>query len=233
MTRKNRQQKIAIFLAIAMLIQIPLLFLYMIRFLNSLVIPALFGCLISFTIGSIFLSIIYFYKPPKTEDHNKGLALQNIFKSLDNAWFRKQVETHLIFGPISKYIKLSWLLITLIIGYFFFALIRTNNSFLHFSFSYFKTWWIALFILFTFSPIPKYRQAVLGWFICKGACLIIVLFFVLAGILGSREDSQSALLFLIILLVIWLPFEFIPKITLHQKYITLARIILTYVLFTL
>lgn len=142
---------------------------------------------------------------------------------LESPWLRKQVETHFIFGPLSKSLSFGWILLFIFVMYFLTnfsgrlsaAKIAEGISML------FLVVWLALF----FFKMPRYHQAALGWCIIKTVlALVSFILLIVGGLIGFLRGQPDAI-HLTLLSVIWFPsLEFLPKLIEEQKYITMGRI---------
>ena len=82
--------------------------------------------------------------------------------------------------------------------------------------------------VFLLCKLPKYQQAVIGWFAVKFTLGVVALMTMTIGTWSSLQRGRSDALPNFLLGLIWLPsVEFIPKITPHQKYVTIGRLLLT------
>ena len=149
-------------------------------------------------------------------------------KFLKSNWFRYQIETHLIFGPISRHTDFAWFSILIISAFFLKLLFNPNMSigcYLTIS---------VLFCLFVgpqlimWSKLTRYQQAAIGWISVKVSFCVASLFLMTLGPIVSNQRGQTDGLPLFLLGLVWLPWlEFIPKITPHQKYVTILRLIIS------
>jgi len=147
--------------------------------------------------------------------------------ALETPWLKRQVETHLVFGPISRHISFAWLVFcSPIVAALYFLLSAENPVNLNMD-QIFEILFILIvpILLFRFS---RFQQAVIGWIVIKFSLGLIAFLFMTVASLMSLMKGQSDALPNFFLGFIWLPvFEFIPSVTQKQKYLTLARIILT------
>ncbi|MBW2195374.1 MAG: hypothetical protein JRF37_07330 [Deltaproteobacteria bacterium] len=149
------------------------------------------------------------------------------FDGLERPWLRRQVETHLVFGPISRTVSFAWLVLCCGIAAVFYTLFSTDM------FSGLKIGQIVDKLIFVIVPIlllkfPKFQQAAIGWIVTKFSLGLIALLFMTVASLLSLVKGQSDALPNFLVGVIWLPgFEFIPAVTRKQRYLSLARIILS------
>ncbi len=153
-------------------------------------------------------------------ERNNGRQGQN--RTKHSPWVLRQVESHLILGPLSRYLSVAHLLLGLaliLFGglYYFHRLSGLNLGSV-----------IALGAAsVVFAQETRLRQAVLAFYALKVTLGVCVFGLVIAG-LGRFEEGQTDAWRYFVLAVVWLPgLEFIPRIAPHQKYITLARILLT------
>ena len=88
--------------------------------------------------------------------------------------------------------------------------------------------WGGLMLLFNLS-MTRRQQAILAWSATKFTLAIaaFIMIFVGAGSAFREGDIRDGLVFLFLGLL-WFPsIEFIPSVTPHQKYVTLARLVLS------
>jgi hypothetical protein len=146
---------------------------------------------------------------------------------LETPWLKRQVETHIVFGPISRHVSFAWLVLCSPIAaalYFFLSADKpvNLNTYRIFEILFILT---VPILLFRFT---RFQQAVIGWIVIKVSFGLIAFLFMTVASLISLMKGQSDALPNLLLGFIWLPvFEFIPSVTPRQKYLTLARIILT------
>ena len=139
----------------------------------------------------------------------------------------QQVETHLIFGPLARHFSTAYLIllgaaVSLIVG-----LLSTKEPIGQYIGN------VADKLIFLFAPLlllnmTLRQQAIVGWIAVKGALGIAAFMMILAGALPGFQRGDVDAWSLFFLGLIWIPWiEFIPAVTPHQKYVTLARIVLS------
>ena len=149
-----------------------------------------------------------------------------VHEMLESPWLRKQVETHLVFGPISRSLPFGWILL------FIFALYFLTSFSRHLSAPRIaegiSMLFLVLFVAVLFFKMPKYHQAALGWCIIKAVlALVSFIFLIVGGLIGFLRGQPDAI-HLTLLSLIWFPsLEFIPKLVENQKFITIGRIALS------
>lgn len=138
-----------------------------------------------------------------------------------------QVETHLIFGPISRYVSFGYVAIfagIVAVAAGFFAQHKPAIEYVGDTFDA---------LLFLTVPIlvllwTRRQQAILGWIAAKAAVGVAAFMMATigAGMSFMRGDADAwAFAFLGL---IWIPgVEFIPKVTPNQRYVTITRIVLS------
>ncbi len=143
-------------------------------------------------------------------------------------WLRQQVETHLFFGLVVRKLNLAWVVLgigVLSVLYAFATSKLPIAALLASQFQIIVGTAVAAYWLFNVSRIP---QAVVGWIVFKGALGVAALLMMTFGAFMSHVKGQSDEVPNLLLGAVWVPWpEFIPTVTPHQKYVTLARIILT------
>ena len=143
---------------------------------------------------------------------------------LENPWLRRQVETHLIFGPFSRHFGFGWIVVL------FFAVnlassISTSLKAIEIAGLLDKVLFFAVSLVFLKMSI--YRQAAIGWWVTKIVLAFVCFLFLLAGLVGFFQHKPDAIHEVIIALI-WFPIlEFIPCLQQRQKMITTFRVLVT------
>ena len=141
----------------------------------------------------------------------------------EKPWIRRQVETHLFFGLIARHVSFVWVICVL--GAIYLCVFVPKFKDLFTDVSTIACYGFGIFLL---RKLSKYQQAVIGWFVIKFTLGVVALMVMTVGTWSSLQRGQSDALPNFLLGVIWLPsVEFIPKITPHQKYVTIGRLLLT------
>lgn len=156
--------------------------------------------------------------------------IENIRKGgakLETPFLIRHVESHLVFGPFSRYFDFAWIaligaILSLIAG--FFAVHMPIGQYIG-----------SLVDKLIFLGVPllmltwtRRQQAIVGWFAVKFAFGIAAFMLATIGAAVSFQHGQADAWPNLFLGLIWIPgIEFIPKVTLHQRYVTLARIVLS------
>jgi hypothetical protein len=144
--------------------------------------------------------------------------------TLDAPWLRRQVETHLIFGFLAHRLPFGWVFGA---GFALAALVLLYQG-------------AVLQALMVAFPIPlccprfvkmsRYHQAALGWWITK-AILALFSFLFLLGSLVNFFRGEPGAIDLMLLGFIWFPgIEFAPSLVSRQRYLTIARLLLSVVI---
>ncbi len=144
---------------------------------------------------------------------------------LESPWLRRHVETHLIFGPLSRSFPFGWILITL---FSINVILRflSNSSAEKIGGGIEGLFFV--FVSLVFLKMSTYRQAALGLCVIKIVGGLVSFILLIAGGLVGLFRNQPDAIYLTLLALIWFPsLEFIPNLTEKQKYITMARIIAT------
>lgn len=142
-------------------------------------------------------------------------------KFLKNSWIQNQVDTHLIFGSLANHVKLRYIIIPLV------SLMSIYNICTNLSLSF--------FIIFTYilagNSMRKFDRStrlMIGWVVIKFTMAMTAFIFMVVGFPIRLKEKQPDAFPILLLGLIWLPFwEFFPKITKYQRYLTIARLILT------
>ena len=139
----------------------------------------------------------------------------------------RQVETHLIFGPLSRHFPVAYVflvgaVLSLVAG--FFALNKLIGEYIGSIIDKL----IYLFIPLILLKMTFRQQAIVGWIAVKFALGIAAVMMATIGAGVSFQRGQADAWPNLFLGLVWIPgVEFIPKITPHQRYVTLARIALS------
>jgi len=139
----------------------------------------------------------------------------------------RHVETHLVFAPLAKHLSFGYvLLLAGIIGLVAGCLATQKPMLQYFGSILDKL--VFLIIPFVFLQMSKRHQAIIGWLSVKVAFGLAAFIMATAGAGVSFRDGKSDAWVFLALGLIWFPgLEFIPKLTPHQRFITLARLVLT------
>ena len=149
-------------------------------------------------------------------------------KKLETPGLIRQVETHLVFGPLSRHFPLAYIVLALAaagLGVSFLS--RRDQSVGQYIGS------IADRLIFFVGPILMLRmtlrqQAIFGFLVVKITLGFVGFAMLTVGFPVSLQRQQSDALPNLFLGLIWLPsVEFLPSVTPHQKYVTIARLLLT------
>ena len=146
---------------------------------------------------------------------------------LETPFTVRQVDTHLVFGPISRHIPCAYLVIFGIVASFFIGSFHSGQS-------------LGRFILgilgrLFFLPVPllllqmtRRQQAIAGWLAVKISLGIGAILMAAVGSTLSFEHGYADAWSNLALGLLWIPsVEFIARITPYQRYVTIGRIILS------
>ncbi len=149
---------------------------------------------------------------------------------LETPWLHQQVDTHLFFGLFARYLSVGWIVLSISL----IDLINLISTFLasQISFGYFLSSSIDdllwLFLVAMFCKLSKFQQAVIAWIAVKCAGAFLSFMFILSSLIKSIQGAKVEAVAMLGLGLIWMPWiEFIPKISVKQKYVTIARLILS------
>lgn len=149
------------------------------------------------------------------------------FDGLERPRLRRQVETHLVFGPISRHVPFAWVVLCCGMAAVVYTFISVDKP-LGLNIGQLVDKLIFLIVPILLLKFPKYQQAAIGWIVTKFTLGLIAFLFMTVASLLSVVKGQSDALPNFLVGFIWLPgFEFIPSVTQRQKYLTLARILLS------
>jgi len=148
-----------------------------------------------------------------------------MIEMLESPWLRRQVETHLIFGPLSRSLSFGWILL-FIFGTYFLTTFLGHLSAVDIAEGITRLFFVLIALFFL--KMPRYHQAALGWCIIKSVlALVSFIMLIVGGLIGFLRGQPDAT-HLTLLSLIWFPsLEFIPKLVENQKFITMARIVLS------
>jgi hypothetical protein len=139
----------------------------------------------------------------------------------------RQVETHLIFGPLSRHFPLAYIILAVaVIGLVvaFFSLHQPVGQYV----GTIAGKLIFLFLPFLMLRMTLLQQAIIGFLALKITQGIAAFMMLTIGFAVSLQRHQSDAWPNFFLGLIWLPsVEFLPRVTPHQKYVTIARLLLS------
>jgi hypothetical protein len=148
---------------------------------------------------------------------------------LETPFTIRQVETHLVFGPLSRHLPFAYLiLVSGIITLVWTLFHRSAPLGQHVSdITGILIFQIVLLPLVLFR-MTRRQQAIVGWGSIKfGLGFAAFMMMTIGGFGGLAQGHRDALPDLFLGLI-WIPgVEFIPKIAPHQKYVTIARVLLS------
>ena len=151
-------------------------------------------------------------------------AIQGEPSFLDEPWLRRQVETHLVFGFLARRLSLSWIVVP------FLALSVVSTFGEAWPILLGRTGYVGL-ILLVLSPIfrqSRYRQAAIGWCATKTALAATSFIVLLVGGLIGFFRGQADAIHLTLLALLWFPcVEFMSSIAPRQRFLTIARVMLS------
>lgn len=139
----------------------------------------------------------------------------------------RHVESHLIFGPLSRHFPLAYIALGISVLSLIAAIFAGGAASGQHIGSIFDK------VLFLFVPYVLWRmtyrqQAIVGWMAVKIAVGMAAFMLVTIGAGMSFQQGKADAWPNLFLGLIWIPgVEFIPKVTPHQRYVTLARILLS------
>ena len=158
------------------------------------------------------------------ETSRKGI---NASQFLDFPWLRRQIETHLVFGPVSRYVPLGWLILAISLASLLRGFFAVDKSFATYISSLIDKL-IFIIVPIIMSKMTRYNQAALGWIAVKFTLTLCSFLMIIVAFPVSYNRNQTDAIPNLLLGFIWFPWiEFIPKITLHQKHVTLGRVVLS------
>ena len=148
-------------------------------------------------------------------------------KILEKPFMIQQVETHLIFGPLSRHLQLGYIALVLAIINLGVGLFAFQKPFVQYIGGNINRL-IFLIVAFIILRMTCRQQAILGLAVIKLSLGMAAFLMATVGASHSFSHRQADAWPNLFLGLIWIPsLEFIPKITPNQRYITIARIILS------
>ncbi len=146
----------------------------------------------------------------------------------ESLWLRQQVETHIFFGLVVRKLNLAWVFLAVGILAFLLAVAATKLPLLDNLASHVQILLVAAAAAVSIFKTPREQQATVGWIAVKGALGVTALLLMTVGAFISHVKGQSDELPNVLLGLVWVPWlEFVPTVTPHQKFVTLARVVLT------
>jgi len=142
-------------------------------------------------------------------------------KLLQNSWIRNQVETHLVFGYLANAVKLRYILIPMILATGVFLLLDglAQN---------FITIFTIIIAANYMRKFDRPTRLMIGWVVTKFTLVMTAFIFMVVGFPIRLKENEPDAFPILLLGLIWFPFwEFIPKIANNQRYLTIARLILS------
>lgn len=137
------------------------------------------------------------------------------------------VETHLVFGPISRYIPFGYIMLGGAILSLIAGICATHRPIGEYIGSLIDKI-IYLIVPVLFLRMTMRQQAIIGLWAVKFALGMGAFMLATIGAGVSFQHGYADAWPNLFLGLIWIPgIEFIPKITPHQRYVTLARIALS------
>lgn len=139
----------------------------------------------------------------------------------------RHLESHLIFGPLSRHFPLAYFALGIAILSFvagFFAAGKPMGQYIGSNLDKLIFLIVALLLL----RMTYRQQAIVGWLAVKISLGLAAFMMATIGSGVSFQRGQADAWPNLFLGLIWIPgVEFIPKVTPHQRYVTLARVILS------
>jgi hypothetical protein len=149
-------------------------------------------------------------------------------KKLETPGLVRQVETHLIFGPLSRHLPLGYIALACTVIVLVAAFVTPHQSRVDFIMITAEMLMFLVFIVFFVLRMTLRQQAILGFIAVKLTQGIGAFMMITIGSAVSFQRHQSDAWPNLFLGLIWLPsIEFLPRVTPHQKYVTIARTLLS------
>ena len=142
----------------------------------------------------------------------------------------RHVETHLFFGPLSRHLSLGFLVLAGGLIHLIWTLLSPpevpRGQYIGDTIGILLS--EILFIPFFLLQITRRQQAIIGWGVMNLTFGFAFFIMTAVGGFGGLAQGHHDALPLLFLGLLWIPsVEFIPKVTPHQKYVTVARLLLS------
>jgi hypothetical protein len=139
----------------------------------------------------------------------------------------QQVESHLIFGPISRHFPLAYVALAAGVVNVITGFLATGRPLAEYVVTVAeKLIWLLLPVLL--FKMTWRQQAIVGWMAVKFALGFGAFMMATVGAGVAFQRGQSDAWPLLCLGIIWIPLiEFLPRVAPHQKYVTIARLLLS------
>jgi hypothetical protein len=146
---------------------------------------------------------------------------------LETPFTIQQVESHLVFGPISRHFPLAYIAWAGVVISIISALCAKNRAWVEYCVAVaWSCFWVFLPLLL--SKMSVRQQAIAGWVAVKGALGFGAFIMATVGAGVAFQRGQSDAWPLLCLGVIWIPWiEFLRRVAPLQKYVTIARLLLS------
>lgn len=157
----------------------------------------------------------------QTIPRNKALEI------LDTPWLRRQVENHLVFGPLSRGGIVAWSLVLLTVIVIKLLVegvpnITATNLVLYSNIIY------ASIVIYIFYKMPTYHRAAALWCVIKFTLFILTFIMLVAGGLVGFFSGKPDAIHITVLALIWVPgIEFLARFSEKQKIITAIKILVS------
>jgi len=158
---------------------------------------------------------------------NETNKIQASAAKLETPLAIRHVESHLVFGPLARHFPLAYVafaiaFLSLLAGVF--ATGKPTGMYI----GSIVDKPIFLLVPFLIFRMTYRQQAIIGWIAVKITLGMVAFMLVTIGAGVSFREGKADALPNLFLGLIWIPgIEFIPKVTPHQRYVTLARIVLS------
>jgi hypothetical protein len=139
----------------------------------------------------------------------------------------RHVESHLVFGPLARYVPVAYVAFGVVVVSLVAGLFATGKPVGQYVGSILDKL-IFLVVPLVLVSLTKRQQAIVGWMAVKFAIGFAAFIMATVGSGVSFQHGYADAWPNLLLGLIWIPgIEFIPRITPHQRYVTIARIVLS------
>jgi len=155
---------------------------------------------------------------------------------LDSLWIKRQVEGHIVFGLYASSKKILW--ISLVFLFYLCILWLTSHpsqlektSVTHYIFQ--MPHLVILACLIYLAYFSDYYQSAILWVATKSTLAFLGFAFLITGIVNFLRETNDWIA-LLMLSILWFPsFEFHPLVLKHQKILSVFRMLITILIFSL
>lgn len=165
--------------------------------------------------------------------YDRPTDMANLFQikvnasQIETSFTIRHVESHLVFGPISRYVPLAYLVFGLAVASLVGGFFATGKPVGQYVGSIVDKLFL-LFLPLLLLSMTRRQQAIIGWMGMKMGMGFAAFIMATVGSGVSFQHGYADAWSNLFLGLIWIPgIEFVPRVTPHQRYVTIARILLS------